>query len=126
MSSLSVQVEKPRAQHVAITNDSLVVELTDGRAISVPLAWYPRLLHGSSEERNRWRLIGNGGGIHWPDLDEDLSVDSLIFGRPSGESPTSLKRWLEGRSGLKKRARSSTEMRDHRVGSTSSRTARVR
>ena len=126
MSSLSVQVEKPRAQHVAITNDSLVVELTDGRTISTPLAWYPRLLHADPKERDNWRLIGNGGGIHWPDLDEDLSVDSLILGRPSGESPTSLKRWLEGRRGLKKRARNSTGVRDHKVESATSRTSRVR
>lgn len=121
MSSLSVHVEKPRAQHAAITNDSLVVELTDGRTISTPLAWYPRLLHGSSEERNRWRLIGNGGGIHWPDLDEDLSTESLIAGSPSGESGESFKRWLKGRNLEAKRRRSSRTS----AASKSSRTRRL-
>ena len=70
----------------------------DGRTISVPLAWYPRLLYGTPEERQNWRLIGRGVGIHWPDLDEDLSVEGLILGRPSNESPQSLQRWLQQRS----------------------------
>ena len=95
MSSLTADV---RAQNVVITNDSLTVELNDGRAISVPLAWYPRLLHGTPEERNSWRLIGNREGIHWPDLDEDVSVENLLLGNPSGESPDSFKKWLEERS----------------------------
>ena len=97
MSSLSLRVQEPRAQRVTVTEDSVVVDLTDGRTVSVPLAWYPRLLHGTLEERDNWRLIGSGEGVHWPDLDEDLSIDSLISGRPSGESQASLKRWLEGR-----------------------------
>lgn len=100
MSFSSVQVERPRAHAVVITDDSLVVELTDGRTISVPLAWYPRLLHADPEERNRWHLIGTGEGIHWPDLDEDLSIESLIAGSPSGESGESFKRWLEARKKL--------------------------
>jgi hypothetical protein len=65
--------------------------------MSAPLAWYPRLLHGTPEERGNWRLIGSGEGVHWPDLDEDLSMEGLISGRPSGESQASLKRWLEAR-----------------------------
>ena len=97
MGSLSVQPERPRAQHLAIREDSLVVELTDGRTISVPLAWYPRLLHGNPKERSNWRLIGAGEGIHWPELDEDLSIEGLIAGNPSGESGKSFKRWLESR-----------------------------
>jgi hypothetical protein len=76
----------------------VVVDLNDGRSLSAPLAWYPRLLHGTPEERGNWRLIGSGEGVHWPDLDEDLSIESLISGRPSGESQESLKRWLELRS----------------------------
>ena len=72
--------------------------LSDGRTISVPIAWYPRLSHGTSEERGQWRLIGDGRGIHWPSLDEDISVENLIAGRPSGESQTSLKLWLAQRS----------------------------
>jgi hypothetical protein len=97
MSSLSIRVQEPRAQRVTVTEDSVVVDLTDGRTVSAPLAWYPRLLHGTLEERDNWRLIGSGEGVHWPDLDEDLSIDSLISGRPSRESQASLKRWLGGR-----------------------------
>ena len=82
------------AQAVAVTDDSLIVDLTDGRTISVPLVWYPRLLQGTSEERNRWRFIGGGIGIHWPDLDEDISIEGLLLGKPSGEGQRSFKRWL--------------------------------
>ncbi|MEW6349456.1 MAG: DUF2442 domain-containing protein [Thermodesulfobacteriota bacterium] len=84
-------------QHVVVTEDALKVDLDDGRTISVPLAWYPRLLHGCQEERDNWRLIGKGTGIHWPDLDEDISVENILAGRPSGESQSSLKRWLDQR-----------------------------
>jgi hypothetical protein len=83
------------AQGIIATEDALIVDLTDGRTISVPLAWYPRLLHGTPEERNKWRLIGNGEGIHWPDLDEDISIEGLVLGKPSGESQRSFKQWLE-------------------------------
>ncbi len=85
------------AQNVNVTGDTLIIDLTDGRTISVPLAWYPRLLHGTSEERSYWRLIGQGEGIHWPDLDEDISVQHVLLGKPSQESQASLKRWLEAR-----------------------------
>ena len=84
-------------RNATITEDTLTVELSDGRVISVPLAWYPRLLHSTPEERRNWRLIGDGEGIHWPDLDEDISIENLILGKPSGESQRSLKRWLEKR-----------------------------
>lgn len=77
--------------------DLLRVDLADGRTITVPLAWYPRFLHGLPEERDNWRLIGEGEGIHWPDLDEDISVENLLAGKPSGESQRSFKRWLEER-----------------------------
>ena len=80
-----------------VTGDTLVADLSAGRTISVPLAWYPRLVHATPEERRNWRLIGMGQGIHWPDLDEDISVEGLLAGRPSGESQESLKRWLEAR-----------------------------
>ena len=89
----------PTAESVRITNDTLSVDLTDGRTISVPLAWFPRLLHGTRDERNNWRLIGRGDGIHWKDLDEDISVEGLLAGRPSGESQTSFKKWLATRAG---------------------------
>ncbi len=87
------------AQGVGVTEDTLTVELADGRSISVPLAWYPRLAHGTPDERRNSRLIGGGEGVHWPDLDEDISVEGLLAGRPSGESQTSLKRWLAARTG---------------------------
>jgi hypothetical protein len=92
MSSLRAEA---KAQRVAITDDSLAVDLIDGRTITVPLAWYPRLFHGKTEHRNNWRLIGDGGGIHWPDLDKDISIHNLLAGEPSGESQTSFKSWLE-------------------------------
>jgi hypothetical protein len=84
----------PRIQVVEITDDTLAVDLSDGRTISVPLAWYPRLLNGSNEERQDWRLISDGTGIHWNQLDEDISVKNLVLGQPSGESQTSFQRWL--------------------------------
>ncbi|MFH0871609.1 MAG: DUF2442 domain-containing protein, partial [bacterium] len=78
------EIQVARAQSVFVTDDSLTVDFTDGRTISVPLAWYPRLMHGTPQERNNWQLIGGGEGIHWRDLDEDLSVVGLLLGRPSG------------------------------------------
>jgi hypothetical protein len=98
MSTLAIEIRALEAQHVVVTEDTLAVELADGRTISAPIAWYPRLLHGSPEERNNWRLIGKGEGIHWPDLDEDISVENILLGKPSGESARSFKRWLESRS----------------------------
>ena len=81
-----------------MAGDMLVVELVDGRALMVPLTWYPRLLHGLPAERAHWRLIGHGEGVHWPDLDEDISVEGLLAGRRSGETAKSLRRWLEART----------------------------
>jgi len=80
-----------------VTVDSLIADLSDGRSITVPLAWYPRLVHGTPEERNNWRWIGDREGIHWPDLDEDISVENLILGQPSCEGQDSFRQWLEGR-----------------------------
>ena len=97
MNSLDTQAREIKAQRVTVTDDNLVLGLSDGRTVSVPLVWYPRLLHASPRERNNWRLIAGGEGIHWPDLDEDLSVEGIILGRASGESQASLKRWLESR-----------------------------
>lgn len=98
MSISVIEVDIPLAQDVRVTDDSLHVDLADGRTISVPLAWYPRLLHGTANERKRWRLIGTGRGIHWEDLDEDISVEGLLTGRASGESQVSLKKWLASRA----------------------------
>lgn len=92
-----VWIRTAPAQNVSVSDDSLIVDLDDGRTISVPLAWFPRLLNGSEEERDNWRFIGRGEGIHWPQLDEDISVEGIISGRPSGESQPSFKRWLEAR-----------------------------
>ena len=83
---------------LSITEDDLTVDLPDGRKISVPVGWYPRLLHSNPIERVNWRLIQGGEGIHWPDLDEDISIESLILGQRSSESQASLERWLRGRS----------------------------
>ena len=84
---------------VRLTEETLNVRLSDGREISVPLTWYPRLLNATKEERSNWRLIGEGEGVHWPDLDEDISVANFVFGKRSGESQESLKSWLESRMG---------------------------
>ena len=81
-----------------MTDHSLTVDLTDGRTITAPLAWYPRLVHGTPQERSQWRLIGDGERIHWPDRDEDLSVEGLLLGLPSSESQRSFQRWLDERS----------------------------
>jgi len=102
MTTLAIDLRIPNAQTVDVTDDTLTVDLNDGRTISVPLAWYPRLVHGSAAERSNWRLIGKGAGIHWEDLDEDISVENLLLGRPSGESQQSFKRWLEGRGKVDK------------------------
>ena len=98
MTTLAIELRMVSAQNVQVTDDALIVDLSDGRTVSVPLAWFPRLLHGTPEERNTWRLIGEGEGIHWPDLDEDISVENLILGKPSGESQRSFKKWLESRA----------------------------
>lgn len=92
----------PYAEDVAVNDDTLSVELGDGRIVSAPLAWYPRLVHAIAEERTGWRLIGRGQGIHWQDLDEDISVEGLLAGRPSGESQASLERWLATRQTLER------------------------
>lgn len=92
------EMRRGRAERAKVSDDALSVELTDGRTLSVPIVWFPRLLHGTPAERNNWRLIGGGVGIHWPDLDEDISIEGLLLGEASGESQGSFKRWLEGRA----------------------------
>ena len=82
----TTEINVPEAMTVSVTEDTLAVQLSDGRDISVPLSWYPRLVHATPEERGHWELIGGGQGIHWPALDEDISVEMLLAGRKSGES----------------------------------------
>lgn len=96
MSTLTVEREA-FAQKVGFTEDSLVVYLDDGRSVSVPLAWYPRLAAGTKKERAHYELIGDGEGIHWPALDEDISIEGIIAGRCSAESAESLSRWFTKR-----------------------------
>ncbi len=98
MPTSAVEIHVPNAENVIITEDALTVELSDGRTLSVPLAWFPRLLHATLEERDHWRFIGKGQGIHWEDIDEDISIENLLAGKPSGESQTSLKKWLQSRT----------------------------
>ena len=97
MSSSPNDAKPVLAQEVTVSDDTLAVDLSDGRTVSVPTNWFPRLSDGSDTERENWRLIGQGEGIHWPDLDEDVSVESLLAGRASEESQSSLERWLRGR-----------------------------
>lgn len=99
MNTLAAEIQTAKGINVVISEDTLMVELADGRSLSAPIAWYPRLFHGSQQERENWELIGDGEGIHWPNLDEDISIEGLILGRPSGESQRSLQRWLEARKG---------------------------
>jgi hypothetical protein len=105
MSSLAAEKKEPRARSVAVTEESLTVDLVDGRTIIVPLVWYPRLWHGTPKERNHIEIFGDGAYLHWPDLDEDLTVAGLLAGLPSVESPQSVKKWLAGRAQKKRNSK---------------------
>jgi hypothetical protein len=98
MNFSTVDTQHVRVTTLTVSDDVLSVELSDGRTISAPLSWYPRLCYGTAEERGDWRLIGGGRGMHWPQLDEDISVENLVFGKPSTESQRSLKQWLDDRN----------------------------
>lgn len=113
MNISAVEIRVPAAENVTVTEDTLSVDLSDGRSLAVPLAWFPRLLHATPSERKNWRLIGRGQGIHWEDLDEDISVEGLLAGRPSGESQASFQKWLASRS---QRAKKRTIRRDAATG----------
>lgn len=86
MNTSAIEIAASTAESVILTNDTLTVELSDGRSLSVPLDWFPRLVHATQAERKRWRLIGRGRGIHWDLLDENIGVDGLLAGKPSAES----------------------------------------
>lgn len=98
MTSLVNESTAPAIRSVRTTAEKLEVRLQDGRVLSVPLDWYPRLAHGSPAERRHWELIANGTGVHWPALDEDISVAGLLAGLRSGERPASFRRWLQSRA----------------------------
>ena len=87
----------PRAVAATVNESELRLDLSDGRTLSVPISWYPRLVHASVQERANWKITGGGEGLHWPDIEEDISVEGLIAGRPSRESQASLARWLSSR-----------------------------
>ena len=89
--------QDPLAVSLELSSDALIVELSDGRTLSVPLKWYPRLLEATDEERRNWQLLGDGYAIEWPDLDEHIGVEGLLAGRRSGESAPSLQRWIASR-----------------------------
>ena len=97
MTTLVLDESSLRAVQVQVTKEALVVDLFDGRSVSVPLVWYPRLVQASAEERQQFRLIGSGEGIHWDLLDEDISVEGIVVGRRSMESPESFRRWLDSK-----------------------------
>lgn len=97
MTTFKAEIRAARVETVTLDEETLTARLSDGRMVSVPLEWFPRLLHATAAERDNWRLVGEGEGIHWPDLDEDVSADNLVFGQPSGESQWSLQRWLQSR-----------------------------
>jgi hypothetical protein len=97
MTISATDLHVPDAVDVRVSDEALTVKLSDGRMIAAPLGWFPRLEYATAGERAKWRLIGKGQGIHWDDLDEDISVEGLLAGKASGESQASFKRWLEGR-----------------------------
>jgi hypothetical protein len=107
MSSSTVEAREALATNVDVTDDTLSVDLADGRTLAAPLAWYPRLAHATPEERQSWRLIGGGLGIHWATIDEDISVANLLAGQPSSESQASFKKWLAARTKVTPGARRS-------------------
>lgn len=94
---MAVTLTLPGIVDVSVTDDTLSVELEDGRTIAVPIAWYPRLAYGTPEERAHVQISGAGYGIHWPELDEDIGVEGLLSGKKSTESPASFERWLQQR-----------------------------
>ena len=119
MRTSRAEAPPPSAVRARIVDHAIVIDLSDGRTVTAPLAWYPRLLQGTPRELRHWRLIGGGAGVHWPDLDEDLSVEGLLAGRPSAESQTSFEKWLEGR-----RPRANKRMQPARTTSRAHRSRR--
>ncbi|MCK5241655.1 DUF2442 domain-containing protein [bacterium] len=98
MTILMHEIIVPIAENVSVTEDTLSVDLHDGRTLSVPLAWFPRLLHANAEEKRNWRLMGKGQGVHWEAIDEDINIEGLLLGKASGESQKSFQKWLDHRN----------------------------
>ncbi|WP_322815089.1 DUF2442 domain-containing protein [Chloroflexus sp.] len=96
-SSVVVTLVLPKVINVTVTDDTLAVDLDDGRTIAIPIGWYPRLAYGTPAERANYEISSAGYGIHWPDLDEDISVEGLLLGKKSTESRASFERWLQRR-----------------------------
>ena len=92
-----VTLNLPRVTGVSVTDDTLSVDLEDGRSVSVPIGWYPRLAYGTADERSNVQIAGAGFGLHWPDLDEDIGIEGILLGKRSAESPQSFERWLQSR-----------------------------
>jgi hypothetical protein len=107
MTSSRIDSRTALATRVEVSEDTLSVELSDGRTIAAPLAWYPRLAQATAEERNSWRLIAGGRGLHWPMIEEDIGVANLLAGQPSAESQSSFKKWLASRPKLSRGRRRS-------------------
>jgi hypothetical protein len=95
MNSSTVQINESLIIDVKISEEVLTASLSDGRVIKVPISWYPRLSHALPRHRNVWELIGRGHGIHWPELDIDISVENILLGQSSGESGRSFKKWKQ-------------------------------
>lgn len=95
--SVVVTLNLPRVTSVSVTDDTLSVDLEDGRTVSVPIGWYPRLAHGTTAERANVQISGAGFGLHWPDLDEDIGVEGILLGKRSTENSLSFERWLQSR-----------------------------
>ena len=93
----TAEAQVPTIENVKVTGNTIRADLSDGRTIVVPIASFPRLAHGTPKERSNWRLVGKGFGIHWEDLDEDISVENLLLGKASGESQSSFRKWMESR-----------------------------
>jgi hypothetical protein len=104
MLSAVITLTPPKAVNVTVTDDTLSVDLEDGHTISIPIVWYPRLAHGTPEERANFQVSSAGYGIHWPDLDEDIGVKGLLLGKKSTESPASFERWLQQRKHKQRQA----------------------
>ena len=89
--NIAVQIQEVRIKDIAVTEDAITAQLMDGRTISVPLAWSWRLSEATLKERANWEIIGDGHGVHWPDIDEDISAEGMLYGIPAPRPPVPFK-----------------------------------